>query len=116
MESQHVLNQLTEQVAALTRQVAELQQQVSRFEHLLGTETREAAPPPLLHIRCATLSLCSPEEPNQTQAVLAAGSAGPALTFFGTDGSTRIHIEVQPEHTRCSLYAGEKEPSVEFGA
>jgi len=116
MESQHVLSQLTEQVATLTRHVAELQQQVSLFQNLLGTEKLEGSPAPLLHVRCASLSLCSPENPSQAQAVLAAGSAGPSFALSGTDGSTRVLIDVRQEQPRCVLYGGELKPAVELGA
>jgi hypothetical protein len=116
MELEPVLNQLTEQVTSLTRQVAELQQQVSVFQAFLRTETREGSPMSPLHVRCASLTVCSPENPGRAQAVLAAGSAGPTFTFSGSDGSARMLIEVQEEQVRCSLYGAENQPAVELGA
>src|SRR5689334_2199231 len=104
MEIQHVLGQLTEQVTSLARQVTELQQQVGFFQQLLGTETREGTPTGPLHVRCASLTVCSPENPSQTQAVLAAGSAGPSLALTGTDGSSRMVLDVHEEQVRCALY------------
>ena len=114
MEIQHVLDQLTEQVTSLTRQVTELQQQVSVFQQLLWTETREGSPTPL-HLRCASLTVCSPENASQAQAVLAAGSAGPTFALTGSDGSSRMLIDAQKEKVRCSLYGDENQPAVELG-
>src|SRR6516164_9851970 len=116
MESQNDPRELREQVTRLTEQVAALQHQLGQLQQFLCVETRpdlEGAPS-FLTLRCASVSLCNPQNPTQTQGLLAGSNTGASFSLSGIDGKDRIMLSAQHDLPRCTLFAADLKEAVEL--
>jgi hypothetical protein len=109
MSSNDEIGRLTKEVAALRRQLAEL-------KNFLSVEERDDLPgkPSILHVRCATLTLCNSEQPNQTQGMLCGRAEGPYLSLWGDDGKARVILQVEKEGAVCRFFGPDLKPAAEI--
>lgn len=107
-----------DEIGRLTKEVAALRQQLAELKQFLNVEERDDLPgsPSILHIRCAILTLCNPEQPSQTQGMLAGGEDGPCLSLWGGDQKARVILKVEKDGPNCQFFGPELKPAVEISA
>jgi hypothetical protein len=107
-----------DEIGRLTKEVAALRQQLAELKQFLSVELRDDLPgkPSILHIRCATVTLCNAENPNQMQGMWSGRAPGPCLSLFGSDEKSRVLLQVEKDGPICRLFNPDLKPAVEISA
>ena len=107
-----------DEIGRLTKEVAALRQQLAELKRFLTVELRDDLPgsPSILHLRCAILTLCNPEQPSQTQGMLSGSEDGPCLSLWGGDQKARVILRVEKDGPSCQFFDPELKPAVQISA
>ena len=103
------LDRLKQEIAALRQELTELRQ----FFQIEPPDKPEGKP--ILHVRCASLRVCSPLDPKRVNAKIAASHSG-AFLLMRRDGKDRIELNSHELDPFLRFHTDDGETAVELAA
>jgi hypothetical protein len=107
-----------DEIAQLKKDVARLKQQMADLMACMNVEVCDELPtkPKMLNLRCVTITVVNPDNPNQIQGQFVGNAEGPYLSLWGSDERARFILKVEADGAMCEMFGKGLLKAVEISA